>query len=89
MIRKLSNLALIIALAFTVALAQQPGGSTTSVAASGGVATFSNLHLNTAGGYTIAASSSDGSMLRKMPTVIRNTTPTPRMASTKIMPSML
>jgi len=31
MIRKLSNLALIIALAFTVALAQQPRRSTTSV----------------------------------------------------------
>ena len=38
---------------------------------------------------TIAASSSDGSMLRKITTVIRNTTPTPRMASTKIMPPML
>src|SRR5262249_22490915 len=34
------------------------GGSTTSVAASGGVATFGNLHLNTAGTYTIGASSS-------------------------------
>ena len=38
---------------------------------------------------TIAASSSEGSMLRKMPTVKRKTTPTPRMASTKIMPVML
>jgi hypothetical protein len=32
-------------------------GSTTSVTAVGGVATFNNLHLNSAGSYTIAASS--------------------------------
>src|SRR2546423_1778280 len=33
------------------------GTSTTTVAAVGGVATFSNLHLNTAGSYTIGATS--------------------------------
>ena len=42
----------------TVAVASGPGsftgGSTTTVTASGGVATFSNLHLNTAGTYTLS-----------------------------------
>jgi hypothetical protein len=33
------------------------GASTTSVAAVGGIATFSNLHLNTAGSYTIGVNS--------------------------------
>src|SRR5262249_47759483 len=33
------------------------GGSTTSVAAVNGVATFNNLHLNTAGTYTLGANS--------------------------------
>ena len=42
----------------TVGIATGPGsftgGSTTTVTASGGVATFSNLHLNTAGSYTLS-----------------------------------
>jgi len=42
----------------TLGIASGPGsfsgGSTTSVTASGGVATFSNLHLNTAGNYTLS-----------------------------------
>ena len=48
----------------TLTVASGPGGfaasSTTTVTASGGVATFSNLVLNTAGTYTLSESGSGG-----------------------------
>jgi len=48
----------------TIAVASGPGGfatgSTTSVSAAGGVATFSNLMLNTAGNYTLSVT--DGTL---------------------------
>jgi Beta-propeller repeat len=50
--------------AVTVGIASGPGsltgGSTTTVTASSGLATFSNLHLNTAGSYTLSESGLSG-----------------------------